>query len=144
MALNKLENVNPLLPQKKKRTNEKKNQKCGRDLANFYFRVRVCSYAKARAVERFTHQMEVLGFHSVPCFPHFAIDFFFFWQFLPKPRAFDDTKHLIICYVTVLRTRIFEWHDGWDRIHSLNLRTHTQRKTHTHTFDAHTHTHTLE
>lgn len=116
MALNKLENVNPLPWRKnarKKRDEEKKDQECGRDLANFYFVcvVRMLSESLNAHVNRFGDG-GFFPFHFtaksvvVVFFFHLAIFFLSFCQ----SRVFDDTKHLIICYVTVLRARIFEWH----------------------------------
>lgn len=69
---------------------KKKKQECGRDLANFYFVLLFRSFA-------------LCSFIFSNCRFSFA-DFFHG----AVHASDDDTKHLIICYVTVLRVRIFE------------------------------------
>ena len=97
-ALNKLSNANPF----------PKNQECGRDLANFFFG----SSTRSLALTQFTLGMCV----CVRAFDLSSLGLGFFCcisftKFFPQfRRAFDDdTKHLIICYVTVLRARFCEF-----------------------------------
>lgn len=82
------------------RFKRKKNQECGRDLANFYF---LC------AVRMLNEPANAYAFWGgiFSFFSSLPLCRFLFGNF-SQIRAFDDTKHLIICYVTVLRARIFK------------------------------------
>lgn len=119
MALNKLENVNPLPPLEKK----KKNQKCGRDLANFYFGVR-CLFVLSRWTLCITWKRWVTSS------PPPSLPIFFVWQFLPKPRFWwYKTSHYLLCYGVANTHFPMAWY-GWGRTHSPNSRTHRHRLTH--------------